>query len=417
MGLFCLTPPLSVSLQGALSTGRRAALDHYLSLRTSDVARDCANSWQQLVDAELQSPTGGYAYIATISSQAVVQAGIPTSHVEACWDPLQPLWTQCCAPYTAANGADSEASCPRTSADLAVCCAFGPGSTAHQAVPVLMEPMISLWLPATTHSRGVEPEERGAEVLRLQQDGFLRPFDMPTVLWPAGYLLAQWVADSRQCDTWRGQRVLELGVGIGASAVAVARCGGTVVATDRAWRALALTAENAAMVGVSGQVEVVQYDWDGHDRVATDQRRGEAVEGEGEEVQASQLERALATARDFATQHGPFDAIIGAALQFETWEDRLWPTLVALGSTKAGSAGEGGSEIGRERQPSVVTVALATNAGVLSTPPSPPPSASVRWKLVDRCSGDRFGMGDLRGGPSEFEVLHMRLFRGLAADV
>ena len=388
--------------QGALSTGRRAALERYLSQPMPGVAKDCAAAWQQLVDTELESASGGYAYLATISRGAA-HAAIPTSRVEACWEPLQPRWTQCCAPYTAAreDGADSESRCPRAPADRAACCAFGPGSTAHQAVPVLMEPTISLWLPAVSSCHGAVADARGAEVVELQQDGFLRPFDMPTVLWPAGYLLTEWIADSGQCDAWRGQRVLELGVGIGASAIAVARCGGTVVATDRAWRALALTAENAALAGLGERVEVVHYDWDG---VATDQGGG-AVEKVEAQSQARRVEWALATARDFAVRHGPFDAIIGAALQFETWEDRLWPTIVALASATSESAGDNG----RERRS--VTVALATTTGALSIPPSPPSSASpsVDWTLLERCSGDRFGMSDLRGGPSEFEVVHMRL--------
>ena len=49
------------------------------------------------------------------------------------------------------------------------------------------------------------------------------------------------------CDDFKGRRVLELGAGIGAAAIAAARCGASVLATDVAWRALALTVENAAL--------------------------------------------------------------------------------------------------------------------------------------------------------------------------
>ena len=31
-------------------------------------------------------------------------------------------------------------------------------------------------------------------LMRVEQDGWLRPFDMPTVMWPAGFLLAQWAS-------------------------------------------------------------------------------------------------------------------------------------------------------------------------------------------------------------------------------
>ena len=101
------------------------------------------------------------------------------------------------------------------------------------------------------------------------------------------------------CDDFKGRRVLELGAGIGAAAIAAARCGASVLATDVAWRALALTVENAALSGV--EVEARQYDWD-------------------DEASAVALRRS----------HGPFDLIIGAALQYETWEDRLWTTLSVL---------------------------------------------------------------------------------------
>jgi len=101
------------------------------------------------------------------------------------------------------------------------------------------------------------------------------------------------------CDDLKGRRVLELGAGIGAAAIAAARCGASVLATDVAWRALALTVENAALSGVV--VEARQYDWDDE-----------------------------AGAEDLRRTHGPFDLVIGAALQYETWEDRLWTTLSSL---------------------------------------------------------------------------------------
>ena len=96
-------------------------------------------------------------------------------------------------------------------------------------------------------------------------------------------------------------------------------------------------------------------------------------------------------ARSFAAEYGPFDTILGAALQFETWEDQLWPVLTALadGGREHGGAG------------TVTTVALATTAGALSAPER----AQHGWALEQRVSGDAFGMVDLRGGQSEFEVM------------
>ena len=69
------------------------------------------------------------------------------------------------------------------------------------------------------------------QLLRIEQDGFLRPFDMPTVLWPAGYLLAQW-ASGGCTKVARGAKIIELGAGVGAASVACALSGAHVLATD-----------------------------------------------------------------------------------------------------------------------------------------------------------------------------------------
>ena len=100
--------------------------------------------------------------------------------------------------------------------------------------------------------------------------------------------------------------VLELGVGVGAPALALARCNASVVATDISEAALALTAENTN--GTNGTVVTRLLDWD--DDAA--------------------LREVLA--------EGPFFAVVGAALKFEAWPsgrldavlDLLDPTVVVL---------------------------------------------------------------------------------------
>ncbi|KAJ8605181.1 hypothetical protein CTAYLR_000385 [Chrysophaeum taylorii] len=62
----------------------------------------------------------------------------------------------------------------------------------------------------------------------LLQDGFLRPFDVPTCLWPGSYLLSRFL----KSNDLKGRRALELGTGTGLGAVAACRAGATVVATD-----------------------------------------------------------------------------------------------------------------------------------------------------------------------------------------
>jgi hypothetical protein len=131
----------------------------------------------------------------------------------------------------------------------------------------------------------------------LAQDGFLRPYDVATTLWPAGAALADAVA--ADCGAFAGKRVLELGAGVGAPSVALARCGARAVATDVAWRSLGLVAANALGNGVAaslgggaadGAVAVAILDW-------TDDAALDA----------------------FAADWGPFDAVVGASLVFETW--------------------------------------------------------------------------------------------------
>ena len=132
----------------------------------------------------------------------------------------------------------------------------------------------------------------------LAQDGFLRPYDVATTLWPAGAALADAVA--ADCGAFAGTRVLELGAGVGAPSVALARCGARVVATDVAWRSLGLVAANAAGNGVAASLG-----------------GGDAADGA---VAVAILDWTDDAALDaFAADWGPFDAVVGASLVFETW--------------------------------------------------------------------------------------------------
>ena len=69
---------------------------------------------------------------------------------------------------------------------------------------------------------------------------------------------------------WQGQRMLELGCGAGLLAIAAARLGAVVTATDCDERVLALCAENAAANGVSSRVITGRLAW-GEDTAAIEQ--------------------------------------------------------------------------------------------------------------------------------------------------
>ena len=162
-----------------------------------------------------------------------------------------------------------------------------PPAKAAVELPLLHEPRVKLWWPALD------------EVVEIAQDSS-EPYDAPTTLWPAGAVLAHALASD--CASWKDRVVLELGVGVGAPALALARCGARVVATDVSEAALALAAENTN--GTNGTVVTRLLDWD--DDAA--------------------LREVLA--------EGPFFAVVGAALKFEAWPaDRLDAVLGLLDPT------------------------------------------------------------------------------------
>jgi len=196
------------------------------------------------------------------------------------------------------------------------------------------------------------------------------------------------------CAQLHHARVLELGAGVGASSIVCALCGAEVTATDIAPRSLALTRANAAMNGA--RVGTGLFDWlnDTH------------VDG-------------------FADQ-APWDFVVGAALQFESWADRMWDVLATLagctlaaddsydaGARSAGAAGSPERERERERDPGAVggrcranpsTVVLVHTVDALH-----PPRGSV-FQVASRTPGEVFGMHTAAGpGNSDFEVVVLRV--------
>jgi hypothetical protein len=335
---------------GQLSRARVTALRAY---RTAAGDRKlfstaCNDAFVELVDAAFAQ--GGYAYLGQVrvahSDNATVgrRGGLQLQQLQwrsitapqapehfqpqQCWDPSTDQWTACCGGYL---GMSAQPPCDvdalrkpghgggptvGDSVDAVKCCVLAPGRAAYRHLPVLWETVVWLWIPALGDGAGDGGNH--ALLLRIEQDGFLRPFDMPTVLWPAGFLLSQWVG-AQGCQRWAGRRVLELGSGVGAASVVAAHCGAAVTATDLEWRALGLTLVNALSNGVAaavgagnesagfGTVMVLRLDWDDLLQVAN--------------VQA---------------QYGPFDEIIGASLQFEKWKDRMWEVLARLAAPAGG---------------------------------------------------------------------------------
>ena len=164
-----------------------------------------------------------------------------------------------------------------------------PPAKAAVALPLLHEPRVKLWWPALD------------DVVEIAQDSS-EPYDAPTTLWPAGAVLAHALASD--CASWQGKVILELGCGVGAAALALARCGASVVATDISEAALALAAENT------------------NGTVATDVS-GATPELAAENTNGTVVTRLLDWDDDAALREvlaeGPFFAVVGAALKFEDW--------------------------------------------------------------------------------------------------
>lgn len=253
-------------------------------------------------------------------------------------------WESCCSSLRDLGDTDG---CGAEGRSRAIeCCAFGNTSRSFLRIPAIREGFVQVRLPT-------------GRLMRVEQDGWLRPFDMPTVMWPAGFLLAQWASGA--CAQLQGGAgaVLELGAGAGAASVACALSSGVahVIATDIETRSLALSTANAALNGATA-FETTRFDW--HDD--------------------AELARMVAA--------GPYAIIMGASLQYEAWTARLWALLGALASEET-------------------LVALVHTTGALKLDEAP---ARAAFREVERIGGAALGMGV---GPaddvfSEFEVVLLR---------
>ena len=251
-----------------------------------------------------------------------------------------------------------------------LCCGFFYGSSSYLRLPVIRELQLKMTLPI---------EGRKATTMTLEQDGFLRRFDAAGILWPTGYLLSLCVSAPVQCgisELIDGAVLssdvpvaLELGTGIGAASIALAKqlqiilqrdSPRLVVATDKAVSALALTVANSHAAGVSSLVKVTQLD---HYNVSSVQK--------------------------FKAKHAPsgFAIILGSSLQklfdgTEAKNHHLWTILDLLLMDKHDGA--------------IILLAHTVNGLEKSDD-----SLFERIKVI---SGDTFGMTTRYGESSDFEI-------------
>ena len=275
---------------------------------------------------------------------------------------------------------------------LPLCCDFFVGSPSHLRLPALREVGLNVRVSIATGTGAASAAATEKNVtLSLEQDGFLRPFDISSILWPAGYLLTLCVASPKLCGAIelgraidaaieRGRHnsfAIELGAGVGGPSIAMSlniqrallqarnhsKAGiqssqhSLVVATDRALHSLALIIANARTNHAS--VDAVQADYSN-----------------------------LTALSEIRRERAGFAVVLGSSLQtfFDSTEDPespLWSALDILLDPN---------------NPQAVAALSHTR-----TEPVKPPNDG-RYKLCRRISGDKFGMQTRSGDTSDFHV-------------
>ena len=322
-------------------------------------ADECSDAWRSKVDKLLgrdlfDHTHESHAEVIKLIAKAHKSAAPPASWCHTSKEPSD--WEECCSKL--------RQPLPNGCSPGGACCAIGRGSRAALLLPLLREIKVRIRLP-------------NGRVLAIEQDGFLRPFDVSTVVWPAGFLLSLWASDhTAHARAWPAEcrrsgtfRVLELGTGTGVSALAAvagftnASSGNavSVVATDHVTRSLALTTANAAINGLGGAIQTAKLDWESDEDIT-----------------------------NVVAAYGPFDLVMGAALMSLSADAaRLWAVLAAITTTNVGCG---------------TVVALVHTTDAIGPPP-----ADSGFEELERLSGLEYGLTTRWAtDKSDFEVVVLR---------
>ena len=120
------------------------------------------------------------------------------------------------------------------------------------SAPALDLALLEVELPGGT-VRVLKPRDWTA--LHEAEQLAARPTPFWALVWPSGEALGRAVARAAP----EGQRVLELGCGLGVPSLAAARAGAEVLATDGTPEAVAFTAHSLALNGLSGDVALAEW--------------------------------------------------------------------------------------------------------------------------------------------------------------
>ncbi len=316
-------------------------------------------------------------------------------------------WDACCSILPQHRATSDAGEMESNCAVFNPCCEFFVGSSSYLRLPALHEPALALRVDFSSITSGATNETANNWTMRidLEQDGYLRLFDVAGILWPSGYLLAQCISNPKRCGiqdllnlAWfshqsisDGPFVMELGTGVGAPSIALTlylqhqysydqyRTSPPVVATDVAPHSLALTLSNAWCNGARLTVDFLDYD-NMSSILAAKERYYPAIT---------------------TSEPTGFSVIMGSSLQ-SLFEDShfadssLWKALDLLLDRK---------------NPHALAILVHTK----SNPLVPPPSGS--FDLVRHISGDRLEMMTRTGDSSDFEVFLFRRSKNKDQDL
>ena len=177
---------------------------------------------------------------------------------------------------------DHSSRCQRSDGSR-LCCELSRGSSTYLHLPLLNELAVRLRVETDIIGTTYGGPARRVETYNLEQDGFLRKYDVAGILWPTGYLLGLCVAGPDFCGVPEIHHAIEasattddigtniaaassralaveLGAGIGVPSIVLARSLGiSVVATDQAPHALALTSANSQAANASVQTALLDH--------------------------------------------------------------------------------------------------------------------------------------------------------------
>lgn len=206
--------------QGKLSFARTMALEFLLSsyektikLKRNDIVKLYIDTFQKSYNEY------GYPYFTKIENSLCnddnekIEVNVAKNDNDECvkdhsdWSKVNPydLWDEWCSilPSKSKSKSSKNQNHPFASSQSSLfssiehkqqCCVFTPNSWTYLRLPAIHEPTIQLSIPSTTDDNHTEYIQ-----LQLEQDGWMRPYDVAGVLWPTGYMLSLCLGDVEGC--------------------------------------------------------------------------------------------------------------------------------------------------------------------------------------------------------------------------